>query len=274
MASWLYGAPQVAFISGGASGIGLHIVRALIDEGTSIAIFDLSIEQSLLAELRLGCSRLGQVVEAYSVDVSNSAAMLSAMDEAAIYVGRPDLAFNSAGILRTALFTELAAEVFETVVRINLLGSRNFSAAALKHMQANGHLVLVASLAGVVGSYTQSAYAASKFGVVGLAEVLRIEQKLLGIDVSVVCPGEISTPLLAYERQHGSPITEVLNQFAGVLPVEKAVAGILNGVRRREFMITPGFKARLTRALARKTSTLMRWLVDRTLEKAITKARG
>jgi len=70
--------------------------------------------------------------------------------------------------------------------------------------------------------------------------VLRAEQKLQGIDVSVVCPGEISTPLLTYEREHGIPITEVLNAFAGVLSVEQAVAGILHGIRRRQLIITPG----------------------------------
>ena len=83
--------------------------------------------------------------------------------------------------------------------------------------------------------------------------MLRAEQKLQGIDVSVVCPGEISTPLLTYEREHGIPITEVLNAFAGVLSVEEAVAGILHGIRRRQLIITPGFKAGLTGLLARKT---------------------
>ena len=55
----------------------------------------------------------------------------------------------------------------------------------------------------------------------------------------MVCPGEISTPLLDYERAHGSRITETVNAFAGVLPVDKAVAGILKGIRKRECKVKP-----------------------------------
>lgn len=273
MSNWKFGAPRVAFVSGGGSGIGLQIVKALLAEHSSVAIFDLKVEPALLEQLQASL-RPGQKVETYIVDITDPVAVEAAMERGADQLGAPDFAFNSAGILRTAVFTELPYETFELVVRINLLGSRNFAAGVLKHMCAGGHLVLVASLAGVAGSYTQSAYAASKFGVVGLAEVLRAEQKLQGIDVSVVCPGEISTPLLDYERTHGSPITEAVNAFAGVLSVEAAVAGILQGVRQRQFMITPGFKAKLTRLLARKTTGLFHWIIDQKLAKAYAKEQA
>ncbi|MBF7729089.1 SDR family NAD(P)-dependent oxidoreductase [Pseudomonas sp. N040] len=274
MSNWKKAAPRVAFVSGGGSGIGLHMVRALLAEGSSVAIFDLKVAAELLTELQGLQVRPGQRVAACLVDITDPLAVEAAIDKAAAELGAPDLAFNSAGILRTAVFTELPYETFELVVRINLLGSRNFAAGVLRHMQAGGHLVLVASLSGIVGSYTQAAYAASKFGVVGLADVLRTELKLRGIDVSVVCPGEISTPLLAYEREHGSPITEAMNAFAGVLSVDEAVAGILRGVQRRQFMITPGCRAKLTRFLARKTTGLFHWIVDRKLARAYARAQA
>jgi NAD(P)-dependent dehydrogenase (short-subunit alcohol dehydrogenase family) len=267
MSNWKFSVPRVAFVSGGGSGIGLQIVKALLAEHCSVAIFDLQVDPVLLEQWQQSL-RPGQKVETCIVDITDPLAVEAAMDQATRVLGAPDFAFNSAGILRTAVFTELPYETFEQVVRINLLGSRNFAAGVLRHMRAGGHLVLVASLAGIVGSYTQAAYAASKFGVVGLAEVLRAEQKLQGIDVSVVCPGEIATPLLDYERAHGSPITEAVNAFAGVLSVETAVTGILQGVRKRQFMITPGFKAKLTRCLARKSTGLFHWIVDRKLARA------
>ncbi|WAG80990.1 SDR family NAD(P)-dependent oxidoreductase [Metapseudomonas furukawaii] len=269
MTTWIKGAPKVAFISGAGSGIGLQIAKALLSDGASLALFDLRVDDAVLESLRRGCCRQGQRVEVFTVDISQAASVDAAIDAAVGSFGAPDFAFNSAGILRTALFTELPAETFELVIRINLIGSRNFAAGILRYMKPGGHLALVASLAGIIGGYTQAAYGASKFGVVGLAEVLRLEQKPCGIDVSVICPGEISTPLLDHERQHGSKVTEALNATAGVLTVEQAVAGILQGLRKREFMITPGFKARFLRGMARKASGLMRWMTDKTLAGAL-----
>lgn len=272
MTSWKHGAPRVAFISGGGSGIGLCLVKSLIREGANLAIFDLRMAPSVTTELQSNAGP-GQKVAFYAADVTDPIALEAAMDKATSDMGPPDLAINSAGMMRNGEFTSLPYETFEQVVRVNLLGSRNFAAGALKHMHSGGHLVLIASLAGLAGSYTQSAYAASKFGVVGLAEVLRVEQKLKGIDVSVVCPGEISTPLLDYERAHGSRVTETVNGLAGVLPVDEAVAGILKGIRKREYMITPGFRAKMTRFLARKATRLMHWIVDQTVAKALAKEK-
>ncbi len=267
MTSWKYDAPKVVYISGGGSGIGLQFARSMAATGANIGIFDLAVSADVLAELRQLCIDPQQIIEPYIVDITDPIAVEEAMDSASEKLGKPDLGFNSAGILRTAVFTELSFEVYEQVIRINLIGTRNFAASVLKHMQHGGHLVLVASLSGLMGSYTQAAYVSSKFGVVGLAEVLRIEQKLQGIDVSVVCPGEIETPLLVHQREHGNAMTEALNGFAGVLTVEQAATGILNGIKKRTFMITPGFRAKFTRFLARKAPTLFHRLVDSKLAK-------
>lgn len=273
MNHWKFATPNIAYVSGGGSGIGLNIIKELLCDGCSVAIFDLKVADELLEQLRQQCAE-GQRVEVYLVDITDPKAVDEAMDEAARTIGTADLALNSAGILRTGVFTEMPYETFDLVVRINLMGSRNFAASALRHMHCGSHLVLVASLAGILGTYTQAAYVASKHGVVGLAEVLRIEQKLKGIDVSVICPGEIATPLLAYEREHGSNVTKKLNEIAGVLTVDEAVTGIMKGLRSREFMITPGFKAKLLRALARKASGLFRRTIDTNLAKAIAEEQA
>lgn len=270
-AVWRHGKPRIAFISGGGSGLGLQIVHSLLKDGCDVVIFDQANTESLILELRSVCVNDTQKVKGYRVDITDPIALDDAIESAVELIGVPDFALNSAGILRTEKFTDLPFATFKKVIDINLIGSRNFSFSVLKHMKPGGYLALVASLAGIVGSYTQSAYAASKFGVVGLAEVLRAELKLEGISVSVVCPGEIDSPLLKYEREHGSPITEMLNEFAGVLSVDEAVKGILKGLRKREYMITPGFKAKLTRVLARKSTSLLHWIVDRKLAKACGK---
>lgn len=99
------------------------------------------------------------------------------------------------------------------------------------------------------------------------AEVLRLELKLQGIDVSVICPGEIETPLLVYEREHGSPITQPLNEIAGVITVEQAVFRIMKGLKKRKYMITPGFRANILRFFARKAPGLLHRSADSALAK-------
>lgn len=264
-----YRAPHIAYLTGAGSGIGLGVAQALIAKGSSVAIFDLQVSEPVLVGLQKACTALDQSVCFYPADVTDPTQMEIAMSQAHTQQGPADLAFNCAGLMRNAVFTELSFETFQRVINVNLMGSRNFATSALRHIAPHGHLVFMASLAGIVGSYTQSAYAASKFGVVGLAEVLRAEQKLCGIDVSVVCPGEIQTPLLDFERQHGSPVTRSLNRAAGVLTVDQAVKGILRGIQRRQFMITPGLRAKLIRAMARKLSSLQRRIIDYNLAKSI-----
>lgn len=261
--------PKTVFISGGMSGLGAELASAFIRAGSNIAIFDLQNDADVIANMKQLCPSPTQKINAYAIDIRDANAVEQAVFQAVQEVGKPNLAINSAGILRTAPFEELEQDTFKLVIDINLMGSRNFAASVTPHMGKGDHLALIASLAGIVGTYTQAAYAASKFAVVGLAEVLRLEMKLKGVDVSVICPGEIETPLLAFERQHGSEATKNLNSFAGVLTVEQACNGILKGLTRRQFMITPGAKAKFTRELSRKASGLFRKIADYKLAKEL-----
>lgn len=254
--------PETVFISGGMSGIGAELAKSFVQAGANVAIFDLQSDMAALDNIKALSKFPHQNIHAYGLDIRNPDEVNSAMRKAVEEVGQPNLAINSAGILRTAPFNELDYTTFKQVIDINLIGSRNFAAGVVPHMTAGDHLVLIASLAGIVGTYTQAAYAASKFGVVGLAEVLRLELKQENIDVSVICPGEIETPLLEYERHHGKEATKNLNAFAGVLSVTDACQAIVKGLAKREFMITPGFRALFTRELARKASKLFRRIVD------------
>jgi len=95
-----------------------------------------------------------------------------------------------------------------------------------------------------VGCYGYAAYCASKYGVVGLAEVLRIELAQKGIDVTVVCPPEVETPMVEAERLNRPKQTEALKLMAGTLPLDYAVRQIRKGIDARRFMVIPGWRAR------------------------------
>lgn len=176
---------------------------------------------------------------------------------------------NCAGVQDAARFEDLSEDAFRRVVDINLVGSRNVAAAVLPRLGRGGHLVLIASMAGLVANYGYAAYAASKYGVVGLGQVLRIEQRPRGVDVSVVCPPEVETPMVDEERRTMLPATRALKGMAGTLELEPAVREILRGIDRRRAVIVPGRAARRTLLLTR---LLPRRVVDAVTDGIVRRA--
>jgi NAD(P)-dependent dehydrogenase (short-subunit alcohol dehydrogenase family) len=250
---------STAFLTGGGSGIGLRLGELLARRKLQLAVFDLKLNDE--ARRKLGSP--GTRVSFHEVDVRDAEALDAAVRAAVAEVGPPQLAINCAGVQRTAPFDQLSAETFDFVIDVNLRGSRNFAAAVLPHLAPGGRLVLVSSLAGLVGNFGYAAYNASKFGVVGLASALRIEYRPRGILVTVVCPPEIETPMVVAERQQAHPVTMATKQFAGVVELDAACNDILRGAERGEWMVITGGRARLTRHLARLFPGLMNRITDR-----------
>lgn len=259
--SWRHDAPKVVFISGGSSGIGLEMARRLAQEGAHVAIFNRKLAPAAIRELQTA-GATGQLFNSYAADVTDSAALAKSVAQAVTELGAPDLAINSAGIQIARPFGELTQDEFERVITVNLFGSRNFAAAVLPHMGKGSQLVFVASLAAMAGSFAYAAYCASKYGVRGLAETLRIELKLRGIDVSLCCPGEVMTPMVEEELKTMHPISKALKALGGCNQVEPAVETLIKGIARRDFEITDGFKPGMTAFVARHLPGALHALVD------------
>jgi len=261
MNSW-----KLAFITGGCSGIGRHMAELLMAEGTSVAVFDRSISPEAVGHLQTVAARYSDArCEFFLADVTDAVAMNKAVEEAVASLGKPDFALNCAGIQNAKPFDELTAEEFEQVVSVNLFGSRNFAAATLPHMSRGAQFTLIASLAGLVTSYSYSAYNASKHGVVGLAGALRMDYIERGIEVSVICPPEINTPMVVEERKTLPAAGAKLKDAAGTLEVGPACDYMLKQLKRRKFMIVPGFRARVVAVVARWFPTPMRLYSERTV---------
>jgi len=238
------------------------MARRLAAEGADIALFNRSGADDVLQELRAAAHRPEQRFLAYRADVAQASTIEAAVRQAAIDLGAPDLAINSAGVLNALPFDEATVQDFDRVIDINLKGSRHFAAAVLPYMRARSHLVFIASLAAFTGNFAYTAYCASKFGVRGLAEALRYELKLKDIDVSLCCPGEIMTPMVEEEKRRQHPVSAALKAFAGSARLDDAVPALLRGVARREFDIVDGPRPALTAFLARHTPRLARWTGD------------
>ncbi len=251
-----------AFISGGGSGIGRQFAERLAASGANVAIFNRSDASSVIAELKALASSSSQQFISLRADVSQPQSLEAAFTEAVATIGQPDLAINSAGIQIPGRFREQPCDDFDKVVDINLKGSQHFAAKVVPHLRDQGQLVLVASLAGLLSNYAYGAYCASKYGIVGLAEVLRTELKPDGIDVSVCCPGEIPTPLVEREREGLDPVGIKLKQIAGQMPLDKACDAMLKGMAKRRFMLVPGWQAKMSAWFSRHFPGLLRVSTD------------
>jgi NAD(P)-dependent dehydrogenase (short-subunit alcohol dehydrogenase family)/catechol 2,3-dioxygenase-like lactoylglutathione lyase family enzyme len=242
---------QSAWITGAGSGIGLQIAEDLAKEGANLVLLDARFLPETRDRLRAARKHEPQTLEMLTVDVADSEAVERAVGAAAVRRPAPDLVIHSAGIQLAKPFSELTADEYRRVIEVNLIGSRNVAAAVLPRLQTGARFAFVASLAGLLPSYSYAAYSSSKYGIVGLAGTLRLEYKPQGIAISVICPPEVDTPMVTEERRTMHPATKALKELAGTLDVETAAREILDGLARGEFLVIPGGRAKLTQALDR-----------------------
>lgn len=186
-------ARKVVFITGAARGIGRATAVALVAEGARVVLADLDGELAAKAAVEVGAER------AIAVDVTDHAAFSAAMDEAERAVGPLDVLINNAGVMPIGRFaddTDLTAyRAFEINVFAVMHGTRD----AVRRMtpRGHGHIVNIASMAGVVPIPGGAIYAASKHAVVGFCESLWWELRGSGIDLSYVLPSLVNTELAA-----------------------------------------------------------------------------
>ncbi|UYO01244.1 MAG: SDR family NAD(P)-dependent oxidoreductase [Devosia sp.] len=195
-------AGKVAFITGGASGLGAATARALTDAGARVAIFDRDADKGMAIAKELG----GQF---FSADVANAESAEAAVNAAIAALGSPSVLVNCAGIGTAARIVgrdgPMPLDAFSRVINVNLLGSFNMMrlcahAMSLGEADGNGQrgvIISTASVAAFEGQIGQAAYAASKGGIVSLTLPAAREFARFGIRVLAIAPGLFLTPLLA-----------------------------------------------------------------------------
>jgi NAD(P)-dependent dehydrogenase (short-subunit alcohol dehydrogenase family) len=182
---------KVVLVTGGAAGIGEAIVRRAARYGAQVAIVDFNLDaaQALAAEV--------DGSKAYQADVSSADAMTNVCAQVAKDFGGLHAAVNNAGIgfLNTLLDTE--PEDWQAMMNVNLTGVNNSLRAELPYLLDNGggHIVNMASMAGVVTEHAQCSYTAAKHGVVGLTKSVAFDYGRQGIRCNAVCPSMVKTPM-------------------------------------------------------------------------------
>jgi 3-oxoacyl-[acyl-carrier protein] reductase len=188
-------AGQVAFVTGGATGIGLAVVRALAARGASVAFFNRNLERAEAAAEKLRGE--GLACQAFQADVARSDSVDPAFAAALERFGRVDVLVNNAGLTRDGVFMRMSDEQWDAVLDTNLAGAfRCCRAVARPMMKARyGRIVNVSSVVGLMGNAGQANYAASKAGVIALSKSLARELGKFGVTVNVVAPGMVLTDM-------------------------------------------------------------------------------
>lgn len=176
-------AGRTAVVTGGASGIGAALVARLCAAGVKVASIDVRPAPGALLSVE--------------TDVGDPAAVHAAVQRISAELGAPTLAVHCAGITRDGMLWKLDPEDWDAVLRVNLAGAWHLVRAVVPHLRAagGGSVVLVGSINGARGKIGQSAYAASKAGLVGLAKTAARELGRFGVRVNVVAPGFVVTPM-------------------------------------------------------------------------------
>jgi 2-hydroxycyclohexanecarboxyl-CoA dehydrogenase len=210
-----------AIVTGGASGIGLAIVNALVKRGAKVAIFDIQSDNLATEVARLQSE--GATVTGHRVDVSNREQIETAVAEVREELGPILILVNSAGVEQFGKFSGITDDLWDKVMAINLRGPFMCSQAVLPDMNAAkwGRIVHISSSSAQSGQPYMAAYVSSKAGLIGLTKSMALELGPRGITVNTIPPGMVVTPMTDRAIAEGR-FTDTIEHFASITPVRRA----------------------------------------------------
>jgi NAD(P)-dependent dehydrogenase (short-subunit alcohol dehydrogenase family) len=245
-------AGKTAFVTGGASGIGLALGRAFAEAGMKVMLAD--IEANALATAVDSLRGVGPDVRGVACDVADPAGVDRAAKASYEAFGNVHVVCNNAGV--GGVVDTFSPDSWRWVLNVNVMGVLHGIATFVPHIRAHGeggHIVNTASLAGMLTGPWLSPYAASKFAVVAMSEGLATQLKPFGIGVSVLCPGFVRTRILESARNRqacygsseapepGSPQAALVSQVdqlvrSGIDPSDVA-ARVLAAIRNDDLYV-------------------------------------
>jgi NADP-dependent 3-hydroxy acid dehydrogenase YdfG len=235
---------KVAFVTGGASGIGAALATKLAGAGAEVWIADRQIEKA--RQLAQSLSSGGTKAHAIELDVRDYPSFERAVADAVQEAGRIDYLFNNAGIGVSGEIASYTLDDWNDVFDVNLRGVVHGIQAVYPIMirQQSGHIVNTASMAGLVTTVGQTSYSASKHAVVAISRSMRVEAEREGVRVSALCPGVIRTPILTggeYGRINQPDVSQedFLKAWEQLRPMdpEKFAERVLRAVVRNDAII-------------------------------------